>query len=209
MPNGESVLGYPREGEGDAATLVAHADRCWKAEEAIASRLTTKSNIVLTAIMGVLGFKLYALGKEIEIAIRAWERGWVRPVGFWALLAIGLVLLLIALAIVLEWPNGGRKVDQVSGDNQETGPQTASELLNVDKISNGILVREPWKMPKHIVPWLIYKHTYVAFKNLQARNADRLSVLDRSQRFVLVGIFFLFGSMVLFNWMNYDSVPKP
>jgi hypothetical protein len=178
MPRRDDI---PLAGTGGSALLV-HADRCWKAQEANAARLATRANLVLTAITAILGLKLFALGREIEVIAS-------RPVGvvtttFWVAGACGAFCVIWALRTILDL--------RIYSTRTLLNAPSASASLEIPKR----LEEKPWKLPEGAAVWYLFKITYNASLELRQRNEQKQRSIRRAQNWLFAGIVLLVVSIV-------------
>lgn len=177
---------YPTD-VGASATLIAHADRCWKSEEANATRHAARANLVLSAITAIVGFKLYALGNEIDVVRNA-------PFGFccalfWFCLGLGLLLVGGAFTYLFD------VFRPMPKENGQEAFDSASTSLRLPPQ----LVGSPWDAADYIVAWHVYRRTYNAYIDLQERNQRRSLRIDGSQKLLCLGLLALFMSIVMYH----------
>jgi hypothetical protein len=175
----------PVDGTG-GAVLLAHADRCWKAEEANAARLATRANLVLSAITAILGLKLFAIGKEIEVVIREPFGAW--SLFFWIAGSIGFVAILNALR-------------QILGIQFKSKKSSASASLSLAES----VAESPWKVAPGDATWYIFKVTYNASLSLRERNEEKQNSIRRSQVSLGIGVVALAISIVCFTIISLSS----
>jgi hypothetical protein len=163
-------------------TLLAHADRCWKAQEANAARLATRANLVLTAITAILGLKLFALGKEIEV-VRQLPVGWI-SIAFWTSGASGAFCVIWALRTILELRLYSRRA--------ELDAPSASAALEISKQVED----KPWRLAEGASVWYLFKITYNAALGLRQRNEQKQRSIRLAQNWLFAGILFLVMSII-------------
>jgi hypothetical protein len=191
-PPNKSLKRGPKNDEA-AATLIAHADRCWKAEEQNAARIAAKANLVLSAITAITGFKMYALGQELKV-LRDGPRD-LRFWLFWIALAFAMLFLVWALALVLESKGLWQRTSSISA--------SASRGLRLpDHVAN-----LPWKAPAYAISWRVFADLYRSFLDLQVRNEARAAAIDSSQRRLFLGVVLLFVSIAMYNWVSWSPSP--
>jgi hypothetical protein len=175
-------LEIPSDPRG-AAILIAHADRFWKAEEANAARLSTRANFVLSGIYAIIGFKTFAVGRELDRVLAV-------PTGFWFVLywiASGTTVVLLVFALVRALGSGQRK--------RQIAP-AASDLLRL----RDSVINRPWNIEEVEASWYVFKTTYNAATDLNQRNKRRIIGIDRAQRLLFFGIITLILSIVVYTF---------
>jgi len=180
----EDVADDSEESRLDFTYLVAHADRRWKAEENNATRLAARANLVLSGITAVIGLKLVAAGKELDVIAAA--APWVGVV-FVTLIVLILIALGRALWLVLgvelgKWRKSGESV-------------SASALLELDLE----MIEDPENVPEHVLVV-----TTKAAEELLGRNAIRQTAVNRAQVAFLWGVGITVVSLFFYGGVAYE-----
>lgn len=178
-------------------TLLQHSERFWRAEEANATRLATRANLVLTGIAAVIGLKLFAMTREVATVVDAAPGS--RPTLFWITAGISGFLLLYAFVKAL----GIRRWEITFGkplDSERRAP-TASEGLSLPPS----IEADPESVSAYEAKDWCFHLTYDAATDLQQRNSERKSDVDSAQRKLFWGIIWLVLSMALFVWIDYSE----
>lgn len=183
-----------------APIWLAHADRCWKAEEANATRLAARANLVLSGVTAIIGLKLFAIGKEVETILAAACSG--KATLFWVFGIVSALLLLTALIQVL----GIRRWELTFDDppDRHNKPPSASTGLG---LSQDIL-KKPFAYSEEDACWECFSVTYDAFTDLQERNAKRKEHVDSAQRKLFWAILTLAITMGLYTWVAHENRAK-
>ena len=183
----------------DSAGLTAalsHADRCWKAEEANATRLASRANLVISGVSAIIGLKLYAMGREVGVILEAPPGA--LPTLFWVFGLLSGFFLLTCLVIVL----GIRRWELTGGESpNKSDPPTASGRLGLTESELAVIL----KLDADEVTFVAFQHTIDAYFDLQERNATRKQAVDNAQRRLFWGIICLAFSMATFVWVDYSE----
>ena len=153
--------------------LLAHADRYWKSQEVNAARLSTKSNLVLSVVLALVGFALLLVQTQIERTQLSSSLAWVVIV----LCVVSVICLVISLFLTIEVRLGRANRDVSFASAQLRLP---SQLLSA-----------PWSLSETEAGWYLYKRTYLAADELFEQNASRQRELSNSQLFMLIGVVLL------------------
>jgi hypothetical protein len=175
------------------SVFLAHADRCWKAEEVNATRIAARTNLVLTGVTAVLGLKLYSATAEIRTMIEA-NHG---PLGAWTLAfwipaALGLAGMLLCLGIVLEV-----KWSAITGN----GTPLASRLLQLNEQQ----WTSPESVPKDSIERDAFRYVYAAALALHKRNTKRNRLLSQAQAIFFLSAILLFISLTAYGVIHYSE----
>ena len=183
------------DSEGLKAAL-SHADRCWKAEEANATRLASRANLVISGVSAIIGLKLYAMGREVGVILEAPPGPF--PTLFWVFGLLSGFFLLTCLVIVL----GIRRWELTGGESpNKSDPPTASGRLGFSESELSFVL----SLDADEVTFVAFQHTIDAYKDLQERNATRKQAVDNAQRRLFWGIICLAFSMATFVWVDYSQ----
>ncbi|GMV24391.1 MAG: hypothetical protein AMXMBFR58_04220 [Phycisphaerae bacterium] len=207
----------PFDNEGASVTLLAHADRCWKAEEVNATRIAARCNLVLSGITAILGLKLFAASKELETIIRT--QWWLSAL-CWIPAVIAMYFLLKALKIVLEvkelWRNDKAdptEIDEaVFGEDAETDPNEKQPSRGMS--SRGLQISKKLSETPHRITdtharWYIFKLVDTAARNLHRRNDERSRAVDEAQAYFFWGCLLLFVSFTVYTLIVVTESPIP
>jgi len=159
---------------------------CWKAEEANATRIAAKGNLLLAGITALLGLKLHQFSTGLAPIEHSpcWQARWL----FWISVATSACLLLLALASAIE----------LKWWKQRAEPN-ASVGLSVD----AQLAKAPQRFNKDHISFHLWTRTYRAYLDLQVRNAERKANLDRAQVRFFTACIFVASAVVMYAILSH------
>lgn len=165
--------------------LIAHADRCWKAECENAARIESRMKLTAGAIMALLGLGFFKVDWLYDPRHES-RLHWV-----WVVIAmrIALVFALIFLAWALAVLFARRP------NKPQVEPHTSSEQLSI----KGDDVQRP-------VREAVFLRTYKAYTDLQARNGEQWTKLKRAEDFAIIGVVFVFAALLVY--LIFSVPPK-
>lgn len=178
-------LGIPNDSLG-TEWLTGHAELFWKAEEANATRVSGRANLVLSGILAIIGLKLYTAGREVETLLSP-QAGWIGRVSL-ALCAVAFLFLFITLLLVLS-----------IRFKKSRGP-ASTRLMLPDELAD-----RPWAMTERQAAWYVFRKTHNAAKDLHERNKSREKVVEKAQILFLAGVFALFIALGLYAAIVYNG----
>lgn len=188
MPANESdVASSSTTVEQDKAheVLIAHADRCWKAECENAARIESRMKLTAGAIMALLGLGFFKVDWLYDPKHES-RLHWIAVV---IVMRITLVLALIFLACALAVLFSRRP------NKPKDEPHTSSEQLSI----KGDDVQRP-------VREAVFLRTYKAYTDLQARNGEQWTKLKRAEDFAIIGVVFVFAALLMY--LIFSVPPK-
>lgn len=156
--------------DGVSAELIDHAVRCWEAEVENARRHAARLNLLLPAILAVLGFgafNLSSIGRNSPEVEPVWVF-WIVKV----LLLGSLLLLMRALWILL------------AVRQRRRARPTASHALRLSRDAES----DPVGVDEQTAGRTVFERTYTAAAELRRRNAAEGTRIDRGQQALLVAI---------------------
>lgn len=183
--------------DGAAPVWLAHADRCWKAEEANATRLAARANLVLSGVTAIIGLKLFAIGKEIETILDSDSSA--KATLFWVFGGISGILLLNALIQVLGIRRWELTFDEPPNGHGQAPSASAGLGIPTDELE------KMHELPALAASWRCFFLTYDAFTDLQERNAKRKEHVDSAQRKLFWAILCLALTMGLYTWISHEN----
>lgn len=176
-------------------TLIAHADRMWKAEEQNSSRLAARANLVLSGLTALIGLKVFTLGKELDVILAARLTVWL--VLLWQ--AIGLCVLTLARALWLA-------LDVRIGSGRGTSSASQALALDPNTVERILFDQLPPGAP---VPEMVFSVTQDAALDLQDRNASRGVAIAKAQILLFAAVGLLVGSMILYTIVKVKHTSPP
>ncbi|HLP85467.1 MAG TPA: hypothetical protein VK157_14055 [Phycisphaerales bacterium] len=196
--NGDTIYpALPTDKTGVTA-LIGHADRVWRAAEANGTRLATRSSVLITATSGLLGLKLFALGKEWNTVLAS-DREALQT-----LFILAGVLSLICLTVALVLITGTRFSYFRRECKCSDGLPFASGYLELPPEVGD----EPWNADTAEAVWSVYVATYDAGRRLEERNIQRKAILDRAGSQLFLGFVFMILSMLFYAAIAYNVSGK-
>lgn len=176
---------------------LAHAVRCWDAEEENARRLATRISILTTGTLGLMGIVLLRFGVGLTTAGQRWSG---QPMGIQAILITLLVAGLLLLAASCAFQFDAFKKRQSLPSSQKLRSETAA----TDKALREALwsERDDWYYRRVANALLLAAALNIdrAAQDLAGRNAREKSRIQWAQWLLLAGALPLFVALGL--WLH-------
>jgi hypothetical protein len=176
-----------RDRHAISTELIQHAVRCWEAEVENARRHAARLNLLLPAVLAVLGFGAFNLGSigRDPAGVEPAHLVWVVRV----LLLGSLLLFMRALWILL-------------AIRQLTRPRpSASDLLKLSKQNE----TDPVALDDASARKAAFERTYAAAADLRWRNSGQGRRIDQGQQSLLVAILLALAAVACYTVLGSIS----
>lgn len=167
--------------------VLGFADRCWGAEEVNAARIASRSNLVLSGILAVIGLKLFVTPGELRVIAHE-----ASPCGewlFWLLSGASFAGLMFALWVVLEIKIA------------KSGPPASANLVLRDP--RPVLVDDQENAGEFVLG-----ATLSAALDLYRRNRERTKAVGRAQIVFYCSTVLILFALVQYIALSYSSADK-
>ena len=164
--------------------LLELAKTSWSAEEVNSSRIASRANLVLSAILALIGLKLFLSSKEIDAVISS-NNCWIQ-LPFIVFSIISIAGLLIALCLILNVRSKSNK-------------EPASNLMTLAPVWD--LSTKP---TEHVVDEIL-AITNSAAIDLYSRNKSREAAVSTAQSVFVYSAFSLLIALIFFTIITVQS----
>lgn len=171
--------------ERERTAIWQFVHHCWLCEEKNADRIAARANLVLSAILAVIGLKFFTAEDELKVV--AQHANCTARSLFWFFTAVGFVGLIVALCLVLE------------AKLKRPRPPASAAMTLVDP-RKALLDTEDNALD------LAINATYAASIDLYNRNRRRQSGVSTAQSVFLFSTASLVFALVEYLFLAYSSL---